>query len=152
MITQVEGNLITRIKENHYTVAAHGCNCFNFMAGGIALQVANTWNEPKEADNRTSPGDESKLGSFTMSLIRRPNYKVDLFNLYTQYRPGKCFDNEAFIKAYKSMIKYCYPGDKVGIPQIGCGIAGGKWEVVEDYIKHNTPSHINVEIVIFNGD
>lgn len=67
-----------------------------------------------------------------------------IFNLYTQFRYGNdrvhvdydaVRDSMQAMKDYLQMFFYQYEAAKIGIPKIGCGLAGGDWEVVSQIIE-----------------
>lgn len=70
-----------------------------------------------------------------------------IFNLYTQYRYGTDrmhLDYEALALALLAMRAWLEENDPeqneiVGFPRIGCGLAGGDWEVVQEFIESAFP-------------
>ena len=135
MITYVQGDLIT----SDCDVIAHGCNCFNTWGAGIARQMRIAHTEAFEADWATLRGDREKLGTFTAAV----SHGRLVFNLYTQYAYGNntqhC-DYEAIRTSLEGMRAYLKSWDelstvKIGLPKIGCGLAGGDWDIVENIIK-----------------
>jgi O-acetyl-ADP-ribose deacetylase (regulator of RNase III) len=144
--TEVEGNLLKEFLEEKFDVIGHGANCFNSMSGGIAAQIAKIFPEAQEADNITQRGDLMKLGS--LSLAVRDNGQL-IFNLYTQYQPGRNLDYSALILSLRKMATVVKGRNlKIGFPMIGCGIAGGNWTKVRRYIKREFRNE-DVTIVIF---
>ena len=129
-----KGDLLT----SDCTVIAHGCNCFNIMGGGIARAIKSRYPLAYEADCKTIRGDIDKLGTYTM--CRYPKLRV--FNLYTQYRFGTTkahLDYEALVKALialRTVLNKYDPNrlETIGLPRIGCGLAGGDWKVVSELI------------------
>lgn len=126
------------------TVIAHGCNCFNTMGSGIARAIRARYPLSYEADCQTVRGDASKLGTFTMCAY--PDRRI--FNLYTQYRFGTKemhLDYEALVAALVEMRTTLDEHDPehneiVGLPRIGCGLAGGNWKDVEELIDTVFPN------------
>lgn len=121
------------------TVIAHGCNCFNTMGSGIARAIRARYPLAYAADCQTVRGDKTKLGSYTICTY--PDRTI--FNLYTQYGFGTDkmhLDYEALVTALEAMNFWLDTTDPaqyeiVGLPRIGCGLAGGEWEVVEELIN-----------------
>jgi O-acetyl-ADP-ribose deacetylase (regulator of RNase III) len=131
------------------TVIAHGCNCFNTMGSGIARAIRARYPLAYTADCQTVRGDQSKLGSYTTCAY--PDRQI--FNLYTQYRFGTDrvhVDYEAVVDALQAMKAWLDKHDPdhkeiVGLPRIGCGLAGGDWAIVEELISnvfHDRTVHI----------
>lgn len=125
-------------------VIVHGCNCFCVMGGGIAKSIAKTFPEAYEEDKKTVPGDESKLGTYTkytyhLTKNSRKNHALTIVNAYTQYKFGRDkvhFDYDAFEKLVKQ-FNIDFKGKIVGMPWIGCGLAGGDRSKVLDILNRN---------------
>lgn len=144
MIAYVEGDLLS----SDCNVIAHGCNCFCTMGAGIAKSIASRFPQALEVDRQTVKGDIAKLGTFSIAHVftEDRNYKR-VYNLYTQFSYGrnKChLDYDALAKSLVAMrhdvadvLRMDPPGDefKIGIPMIGCGLAGGDWTIVENIIN-----------------
>lgn len=137
MIKYKKGDLIKAFQSGEVAAIGHQSNCFNTMGSGVALAVKNAFPEAYEADCITIKGDKSKLGS--MSCCMTP--KGPIFNLYGQYRYGKdgdlYTDYEALSSAMERMafvLKMAEHDNPVGFPKIGCGTAGGNWEIVSALI------------------
>lgn len=137
MIKYKKGDLIKAFQSGEVTAIGHQSNCFNTMGSGVALAVKNAFPEAYAADCTTIKGDKSKLGS--MSCCMTP--KGPIFNLYGQYRYGKdgdlYTDYEALSSAMERMafvLLMAAHNEPVGFPKIGCGTAGGNWEIVSALI------------------
>lgn len=145
MLNVIEGNLIDLALKGEFDVIVHGCNCFSTMGAGIALGMAKTFgcdNFLYEQDIYT--GDINKLGIIDYQKLN----KFFVVNAYTQFQPGKNLDYAALRLCLKK-INFLFTGLRVGLPQIGCGIAGGKWNKVFRIIKQEL-KNCNVTIVIYN--
>lgn len=134
------GDLITLAEQGHFDVIVHGCNCFCTMGSGIARQIKDRHPDAYKADwQNTQKGDKDKLGGFTWTEISMPSgHKFIIINAYTQYRYGtKGFADVDYgaIRSVFKMIAKLYPHRRIGYPLIGCGLAGGKWEIVSDIIN-----------------
>lgn len=133
MIKYVKGNLL----KSDVDVIAHGANCFNTMGGGIALQIARQYPEAQKVDRMTSPGDKGKLGTYT----KAKSGGKTIYNLYTQYDFGGPDPNVDYAAVHNALSKMrldvdrTNPDAKIGLPRIGCGLAGGDWSVVELIIE-----------------
>ena len=129
----VKGNLITMAKQGHFDAIVHGCNCFNMMGAGIAAQIAHHFTRARDADQRTIRGASDKLGHCQYVRI---SPKLLVVNAYTQYEPGPCLDIAALYQCLFD-IKLNLPMCRIGLPKIGCGIAGGDWRVVSQMIERS---------------
>jgi len=141
----IEGDLLQLAKEGKFDIIIHGCNCFNTMGLGIALQIKQQFPEVYETDCLTNRGDSEKLGNFTSEMVVRKDNVFMVCNAYTQYDFRRTNDkinvDYDAIKSSLERIKNEYSlgkGSKVrvGIPQIGCGLAGGNWSIIEDIIDN----------------
>ena len=84
MIPEVLGDIFETPPET--TVFAHQANCMNTLAEGISLGIAGIigqrYPEASAADAKTTKGDKSKLGTF--SLARCEDGRI-IANVYSQY-------------------------------------------------------------------
>lgn len=141
---EVEGNLITLALEGAFDVVVHGCNCFCTMGAGIAPHMAKAFGcdeYPMEEDEHT--GDINKLGCIDFGFHDLPDGKrIYPVNAYTQYgfgsnHPGgktAPVDYEAITLCMRKINDY-FKGKHVGLPLIGCGLAGGNWDIIQEIIK-----------------
>lgn len=162
MIKFINGDLIKLIKEDAFDIVMHGCNCFCTMGGGIALQFKNNFPELYQADLATKAGDKSKLGTYTywlrqqrakvMNQHSRAEFKYTmLINAYTQYSFMRGQDNFEY-EHFKSLLESLIPVmtyKKIGLPLIGCGLAGGDKERILKIIE-DTIGHLDVTIVEYD--
>ena len=144
MYKQIDGDLLAMAKEGHFDVIAHGCNCQKMMGAGIAGQIAKQFPEAYEIDKKDIRTPTQRLGDMTTWF--GPNFTVA--NLYTQYNGGKDLNYYALaLSLYKLNKKF--KGNKIGIPLIGCGIAGGEWPIVKAIIQKELKD-CDVTVVIYN--
>jgi O-acetyl-ADP-ribose deacetylase (regulator of RNase III) len=134
-IKYLKGDLV-RDAERDFDVIGHGCNCYCTMGAGIALDVKKTWPEAYEADRRTAYGDSGKLGTY--SSWTTPGGLV-ILNLYTQWQyRGASNDIKADYDAIRrcmKLIKQNFYGQRIGLPLVGAGLAGGDWGVISEIIE-----------------
>lgn len=141
----VQGNLITMAEQGMFDVIVHGCNCECIMGAGIAKQIAERWPKAYEVDVRTGSG-RNKLGCFTRAEITE---RFTIVNAYTQLRPGRCFDANAFRVVLGGICK-SFSGKRIGMPQIGCGLGGARWENVKKIIEEETEGE-DITVVEYQG-
>ncbi len=144
IINRVQGNLLTLFADGEFDAIAHGCNCFNTMGAGIALQIAREYPEAHEADWVHHTPGEDVLGLHSHVDTRHGR----VFNLYTQFRPGRQPGVEKLVKSAFKLLDKLYSKRKlhIGIPLIGAGLAGGNWRIIEQGINEVTP-HLNITLV-----
>lgn len=173
---EIQGDLIELALKGEFDVIAHGCNCFCTMGAGIAVSMKNIFHcdnskfFPLEAIEYK--GDIDKLGristmTFAVDITTRelsyghfskifpPKQYLTIVNAYTQYYYGKNhidgvskpLDYEALTLCMRK-INHTFKGKNIGLPQIGCGLAGGDWTIVSNIIKKELKD-CYVTIVIF---
>jgi O-acetyl-ADP-ribose deacetylase (regulator of RNase III) len=146
MITEITGDLIADAKNYH--VIVHGANCFCTMKSGIAKQVILHFPEAQAVDSATEKGSRQKLGTLSFTKNTTPV----VVNAYTQYQFGtdkmNC-DYEAVRSCMKALKKQ-FAGKKIGMPQIGAGLAGGDWNIIKQIITDELADE-DVTIVYWKG-
>lgn len=130
MIYEIRGCLTTATTP----LIAHGCNCFCVMGAGVALALKNKWSIVYNTDLATTRGDKSKLGTFS---VARVSSTQTVLNCYTQFAFGrdKQHADYAAIRSCMKAIKKKYPGMDISMSPIGCGLAGGDWNVVRKIVE-----------------
>lgn len=157
MIRERDGDLIKLAQEGHFDIIAHGCNCFCRMGRGIAPQIKKAFPIAWYADESTEKGDIKKLGNFTNAYIKVDNgilgsKTLTVLNIYSQYGNDPStnpLDYEALTLALRK-INHIYKWRTIGLPKIGCGLAGGDWDKVKNIIETELNA-MDVWIVHYNG-
>jgi O-acetyl-ADP-ribose deacetylase (regulator of RNase III) len=114
-------------------VIAQGCNTQGIMGAGFALQIANTYPLVLNENKRAVAKRLFVPGSAQLVIC---NPKRSVFNLATQDDLGPHARYEWVYLAFRNMAERCVVEDipRVAIPEIGCGIGGLAWPVVENEI------------------
>jgi len=164
MYNEVTGNLIKLAEAGEFDVIAHGCNCFCQMGAGIAPQMAKAFG----VDDFKLEGDEykrdfNKLGNIDYEHVgyhpkgAKVGRRLTAVNTYTQFGFGRNHDNgtEQPLNYYAlgmclTKINHEFKGQHIGLPMIGCGLAGGDWDVVKEMIK-DLLVDCNVTVVMYDG-
>jgi O-acetyl-ADP-ribose deacetylase (regulator of RNase III) len=134
---RIQGDLLQYAPEGTFDVIVHGCNCFCTMGAGIAKSIKTQFPEAYRADMQTSKGDKTQLGTCSSAAIEGINGKLIVVNAYTQYDyrgKGVKVDYDALRKCMK-WVKVHFSGHKIGLPQIGAGLAGGDWARISQIIE-----------------
>jgi O-acetyl-ADP-ribose deacetylase (regulator of RNase III) len=141
---EIEGNLVTLARDDAFDVIVHGCNCFHTMGAGIAKAIAKAFPAAYMADLDTPYGTTSKLGTISAATIIRQNGKeLTIVNAYTQYRYGGGHDLDmTALERVLRLVNARFQGKSIGMPRIGCGLAGGDWEEVKKAIHRCLPDCI----------
>lgn len=169
---EIEGCLITKAKNGDFDVIAHGVNCQNVMAAGIAPQMAEhfgAFNADKlehywlkttsiEYDSIDLLGNISWFYPYADWEYYDVPENLVVVNAYTQHGFGKNhkegteipLDYNALALCF-TKINHIFAGKHIGLPQIGCGLGGGKWIVVKQLIKDYL-TDCDVTVVIYKKD
>ena len=157
---EIKGDLIKLAKEGKFDVISHGVNCVCTMGAGIAPQMASSFNcnkYPLEA--LSTRGDIDKLGRIDWGyypILDKDEQVIKnlvVVNSYTQYLPApwlKPLDYEALTLCMRK-INHGFKGKHVGLPQIGCGLAGGDWNKVKQIIQ-NELKDCDITVVIYEKE
>lgn len=160
---EIKGNLITLAMEGKFDVIAHGCNCHCAMGAGIAPMMNTAFNAGSfYLESDYFRGDINKLGGigYDFAYIQNGNlikphlnaterraleeagcHRLTVVNAYTQYGFGANhhdgvqipLDYDALTLCMRK-INHIFSGEHIGLPLIGCGLAGGDWAKVKSII------------------
>lgn len=143
----IEGDLIEMFSKGEFDTIIHGCNCQHVMGAGIAGQINNIFPQALFSDkNNSNIGDIRKLSNWTSAAVQTEGGYGIIINLYTQFNPGKNLSISALDLGLYKLSQSLSKDVKIGIPQIGCGIAGGNWDEVQPIIEKYFSEH-NLTIV-----
>lgn len=150
----IKGDLISLALAGEFDVIAHGCNCMSTQASGIAKQMVANFQTNNHTlyplENPLLKGHINKLGQIQFAE-RAPG--VIVVNMYTQYRYGRNYTDGQYKPIDYEALKLCckklnhiFAGQKVGLPWIGTGLAGGDKSIVEQIFK-DTLTDVDLTIV-----
>lgn len=156
----IPGNILN----SEETCIAHQCNCITIKSMGIAKQIFDRYPKSNTYLTRESP---SIAGSIDIIPCQSPkicessgNYElmkttVTVINMYAQIYPGKSkypgdnsSDRVRFFKMSLDNIETYADFDTIAVPyNIGCGLAGGNWEIYLQMLTNFAKeSGINVHV------
>lgn len=140
------------ITETHHKVIMHGVNCQNVMGSGVAKALFDKWSSVKEKYHEYCEffDVDARLGK--INLVQEKDKLI--VNAFTQYNFGydkkKYVNYWAIANCFKSINKHLsfFPdcGIDLAIPKIGCGLAGGNWDIVKEIINDSTP---DIEVYVY---
>jgi O-acetyl-ADP-ribose deacetylase (regulator of RNase III) len=166
MYQEIKGDLIELAKQGNFDVIAHGCNCMSHMGAGIAPQMAKAfganqfemekWGPTIEKlgniDHDTVVLGENAIWSLSKCKNNRNEPELAVVNAYTQYHYGHKFgpplDYEALTLCLRKM-NLVFKGKRIGLPQIGAGLAGGDWGRIKEIIQRELKD-CDVTVVIYD--
>lgn len=162
MYKEIEGDLIELALAGSFNIIVHGCNCFSNMGVGVAPQIAKTFGCDKfemelwgitieklgNIDYQTVVLGKNTVWNLSDYKNNKNEPELTIINAYTQYKPGKNLDYEALTLCLRK-INYIFKGKHIGLPLIGCGIAGGDWSTVKTIIQQELKD-CDITIVTYN--
>jgi O-acetyl-ADP-ribose deacetylase (regulator of RNase III) len=145
---EIYGDLIKMAKEGQFDLIAHGCNCKKNMGAGIAKTIAGKFPIAYKVDVEST----SKMGEIS---ICEDYDECIIINAYTQVYPGKNghgkdteFHRYEAIRSCMKEINKQFPEKHIGLPMIGCGLAGLQWNKVKKIIKEEL-QNLDVTVVFY---
>jgi len=161
MIHYLKGDATSPIGEGH-KVIVHVCNNVGAWGAGFVLALSRKWKDPEKEYRKWSKGEKSffinpdfELGNVQFVTVEK---EITVANMIGQedvspnnagVSPvrygaiGVCL--EKVVKHYKGLNM----NFSIHMPRIGCGLAGGHWNVMEEIIKVSVPDHIDVYVYDF---
>mgnify|MGYP000250556212 FL=1 len=136
----VKGDMVKSMLNNELQAYAHQANCFCTMGRGIAPLLVEANPEVLKVDKEIEKGCPYKLGKFSVTTDKT---KSLVYNIYGQFHWSKFKINgerNTDYNALESVLELAFEDmwDKgikaLGVPLIGCGLAGGDWKIVKEMI------------------
>lgn len=153
MITYLEGDATDIPAEKRPAIIAHVCNDRGVWGAGFVLAISKKWPEPEKhykhfvKNRRTSP-----LGQ--VQFVPVDNSGLIVANMIAQrgfpdVTRKRALDYIALADCLKDIgsIISVYNKRSIHMPRIGCGIAGGDWNVVEALIEDALPK---VQVYVYD--
>lgn len=146
MITYQNGDLT----EHKAQVLAHQVNCRGVMCSGVAKALRAKYPEiflpyKKLCDTQEKPGD--MLGTAQLIPTRQRNIVANLFGQLNYGTHIKQTDYDALKSAFASLHNQMIQKSltSVAIPfKIGCDLAGGDWNTVEQIVADEFKDDTNI--------
>ena len=143
---EIEGDLF----EQYFPAIGHGCNTVGVMGAGIAAKFRHDYPEMYNSYwvlcriGKAEPGD--------IFPYEDPATGKMIYNMFSQDLPGANASLDWLTTAVSKTVKDCaIRGIKsLGIPRIGTGIGGLKWEDVRsvlERISRNAPEDFELTVV-----
>ena len=151
IVKEVKANLL----DTDCKFIGHGVNCCNKMGSGVAKAILTKYPEVKTAYHQyhrdnihlAIEGHEDFLT--TVQPVKVHDGKT-VFNLFTQINYGydgkQYVSYEAIKECFRLLTHECDDVNEIAIPRIGCGLAGGDWEIVKNIINEITEDKLDVHV------
>lgn len=135
MVKEIHGDLLRQPVD----IIAHQTNCIGVMGAGIALQIKQqllTSNEYQKYVSKCKEFGAELMGQ--AQLLQAPDGRI-IANCFAQKMPqskGRATDYDALMHSIAKVRNYAKMNEMtVGVPGlIGCGLAGGDWNIVRDML------------------
>ena len=137
IVREIKGSIL----DTDIVYIGHGVNCRNKMGSGVAKVLLDKYPEVKSEYHNFN---NKILGEVQEVLTK----DIVILNMFTQEDFG--YDGKLYLD-YGSITK-CFKRLKdfninsIAIPKIGCGLAGGDWEVVKALINEATGNDVDVYV------
>lgn len=147
-ITYIKGDA-TYPQGDGLKILPHVCNNIGAWGAGYVLALSKRWKEP-EAAYRSIPVDELHLGRVDFISVEED---IIVANMVGQEGIGRNKDGKVPIR-YAAVLEALKKVNQVAVelnatlhmPRIGCGLAGGSWDIIELIIKE----FITVDVYIYD--
>ena len=136
----------------------HVCNDIGAWGAGFVLAISKKWSKPEE-EYRRIPASKRKLGyvqyvpvgddTFVVNMIGQHHTSMNEFGV-----PPVRYEAIEICLKKTAQFAASYAGDKkvsIHMPLIGCGLAGGKWSIMEKVVEAAVPDDIEVVVYDFDG-
>lgn len=138
-----------------YSVICHCCNAIGAWGKGFVVPLGKKYPIAREKylEFIENTPKENRLGSVSFAKVNDNIIVANIIGQYYTYpKDGKIpLDYEALEKGFKFIInifKMHKMPLTIHMPKIGCGLAGGDWNVVEKIIK-NTFIKEEIEVYVY---
>jgi O-acetyl-ADP-ribose deacetylase (regulator of RNase III) len=152
MITYITGDA-TDPQGDGRKLILHCCNDVGAWGAGFVLALSRRWPEPEREYLRWSgeyrESDRLPLGGVQIVDVGQG---VRVANLIGQSGCGSRNGTppvryEAIRIGLRSIASSLYEGESIHCPRFGCGLAGGKWEIIEGILNDLLPER---EIYVYD--
>ena len=160
---EMHGDIMSPNQTGHEVLVCHQVNCMGVMGEGLAKQLRDLFPKMylsyKTTCDRTSD-KHTLLGQIDTYPVNYNGYDYTIVSIFGQERYGRsgCFtDYDALRKAFQTIRSLASPlparpATRVRIPyRIGCGLAGGDWNIVKSLIQEELLDH-NIIVEIWEKD
>jgi hypothetical protein len=165
-ITYLKGDATCPIEES--AIICHVVNNCGAWGAGFVLAISKMWKEPEQAYRDWFVGKfevpqvihdrEFQLGNVQFVPVLPSSIWVANMIAQNNYRRRKSNSNAVFLDydALNTTLEKVFlfaneKGLSVHMPRIGCGLAGGKWDLIEPIIEvHSDANYVDVYVYDFD--
>ncbi|MFG3054288.1 macro domain-containing protein [Kitasatospora sp. NPDC048239] len=139
-------------------VIAHVCNDLGGWGKGFVLALSKRWPEPEAAYrlwHRERAGNDFRLGAVQLVQVERLTWVANMVGqrgIRTGRSTGAPVRYEAIDAALERLGGQALSlGASVHLPRIGCGLAGGRWDLVEPLVTARLVDR-GVPVTVYDTD
>lgn len=154
MIKYIEGDA-TYPKGKGNKIIVHICNDIGKWGSGFVMAISKRWHSPKEEYIKWFESNEKfKLGNVQIVNVTEDIYVA---NLIGQHKTATIYDYKYIPIRYDAVetglkmikLKAIELNATVHMPRIGCGLARGKWNIIEDIINRTLIDN-NIDVTVYD--
>jgi len=166
MIKYLKGDATAPVLDK--ALIAHVCNNWGGWGAGFVLAISKRWSEPEKAyrdwykgivDNIAQERDKDKFALGNVQFVLVFDKGIWVANMIAQDGFKKAGDPKD--KVYldydalnMTLCEVCKFARKKGLtlhmPRIGCGLAGGRWDLIEPLLEtHSDDNKVDVYVYDF---
>ena len=158
MITYHNGDIL----KSGADYICHQVNCRGVMGAGLVLQLRKAYpqlyEDYRKLCNILGPNLLGKTSVYVDYNLKSKNYLATrIVNMFAQDGYGRnkvCTNYEAFESCVRDVIKVAdrnnydiFYNPVIAIPyKIGCGLAGGDWNIIENIIRKNDKDWLDIQV------
>ena len=144
----------TSPKGSENKISVHVCNDIGGWGKGFVMAISKRWKEPeKQYREWFKSKNDFELGNVQFVQVEE---NLWVANLIGQHKINKDENGEAPIRynaieeGLEAVSDFAKTNNaSVHMPRIGCGLAGGKWEMIEPIIL-KTLSDQDIKVVVYD--
>lgn len=136
-------------------VIAHVCNDMGGWGRGFVLALSQQWNEPEKSYRDWAAGRTDRPFGLGQTQYVTVDHNLWVANMIGQHKTHTIAGvppvrYEAMETALGDVADFAISKTaSVHLPRIGCGLAGGKWEIVEQIVNRSL-CKCGVEVIVYD--
>ena len=137
MINYVEGNVLNPIGEEESKLICHVVNNKGVWGAGFVVNLSKKWKKPEEEYRRYCRNNIINLGYVQFVQVEDNIFVANMFaqDGFVNRNNPVALNYIGLECCLKGVNDFCGNLTSIHMPYIGCGLAGGKWEKVEEIVK-----------------
>lgn len=137
----------TKPKGDGKKIICHICNNIGAWGAGFVLALSARWDEPEDA-YRSMPEEERVLGNVMIVPVEEDILVANMIAQHAIYPDTNGLPPIRYNAVRKCLTAVNSLAEEIGatlhMPRIGCGLAGGRWEDIEQIINDTVTVNVTV--------